>query len=366
MLVAAKEEEAMALSTSSDACAVFHLAAEPDELIARYGTTPQLSENSHQGFARKNLSSSQGGAWTNSAQALGIEPVLLVEGVRSRCTGKERDAESGLDDFAARFYTSNYGRFLSPDESKYSKPADPQTWNLYGYVANNPLNAVDPTGHMLNPIPMQHSGGGATAASGETADLEETGSGSMGSGGSSDDSSDEDQKKNQQAQKKPAAQQQAPVLLVADTDEEADLANVIYNETSRLQVDPKAKAGETGSADDLHDGRLAIGEIANRVLASDHPERINVTSDLSPKEQKDMANGNVNAINAHNDSLVAAKEVLAGSNTTNGATQYRTRFGANISTPIGNTKGHTGSPVTMSFGPFPAGGRRREVIVVAQ
>jgi RHS repeat-associated protein len=62
-------------------------------------------------------------------------------------TGKERDAESGLDDFAARFYTSNYGRFLSADDSKYVKPADPQTWNLYSYVANNPINAVDPTGH---------------------------------------------------------------------------------------------------------------------------------------------------------------------------------------------------------------------------
>ena len=62
-------------------------------------------------------------------------------------TGKERDSESGLDDFVARFYTSNYGRFLSPDESKYAKPTDPQTWNLYGYVANNPINAVDPSGH---------------------------------------------------------------------------------------------------------------------------------------------------------------------------------------------------------------------------
>ena len=62
-------------------------------------------------------------------------------------TGKERDSESGLDDFAARFYTSNYGRFLSPDDSKYIHSADPQTLNLYTYVANNPINAVDPTGH---------------------------------------------------------------------------------------------------------------------------------------------------------------------------------------------------------------------------
>jgi RHS repeat-associated protein len=62
-------------------------------------------------------------------------------------TGKERDTESGLDDFAARFYTSNYGRFLSPDDAKYMNPADPQSFNLYGYVANNPINSVDPTGH---------------------------------------------------------------------------------------------------------------------------------------------------------------------------------------------------------------------------
>ena len=71
-----------------------------------------------------------------------------------------------LDDFAARFYTSNYGRFLSADDSKYIHPADPQTLNLYTYVANNPLNSVDPTGHEVDPLlanapanrykPMEH------------------------------------------------------------------------------------------------------------------------------------------------------------------------------------------------------------------
>ena len=79
--------------------------------------------------------------------------------------GKERDSESGLDDFAARFYTSNYGRFLSPDESKYAIASDPQSWNLYGYVANNPINSVDPTGHAPEsfgrhePLPMDHGSG---------------------------------------------------------------------------------------------------------------------------------------------------------------------------------------------------------------
>jgi RHS repeat-associated protein len=68
-------------------------------------------------------------------------------------TGKERDAESGLDYFGARYYASNMGRFMSPDWAAkaepvpYSKLDDPQTLNLYSYVRNNPLGGVDPDGH---------------------------------------------------------------------------------------------------------------------------------------------------------------------------------------------------------------------------
>jgi len=68
-------------------------------------------------------------------------------------TGKERDTESGLDDFGARYYTSQFGRFMTPDWSAspvlvpYADLGNPQTFNLYSYVANNPLNTVDPEGH---------------------------------------------------------------------------------------------------------------------------------------------------------------------------------------------------------------------------
>ena len=61
-------------------------------------------------------------------------------------TGKERDAESGLDYFGARYYASNMGRFMSPD-SVGGSPENPQSWNLYGYVNNNPLTNIDPDGH---------------------------------------------------------------------------------------------------------------------------------------------------------------------------------------------------------------------------
>jgi len=63
-------------------------------------------------------------------------------------TGKERDFESGLDYFGARYYTSTMGRFMSPDPSAltFADPLNPQSLNLYAYVNNNPLSFVDPTG----------------------------------------------------------------------------------------------------------------------------------------------------------------------------------------------------------------------------
>ncbi|HEX6880043.1 MAG TPA: RHS repeat-associated core domain-containing protein, partial [Terriglobales bacterium] len=55
-------------------------------------------------------------------------------------TGKERDTETGLDYFGARYYASNMGRWMSPDDVRNdSNVADPQSWNLYSYVRNNPL-----------------------------------------------------------------------------------------------------------------------------------------------------------------------------------------------------------------------------------
>lgn len=60
-------------------------------------------------------------------------------------TGKERDAESGLDNFGARYDSSSMGRFMSPDPLG-GHPEDPQTLNKYAYVRNNPTTLTDPTG----------------------------------------------------------------------------------------------------------------------------------------------------------------------------------------------------------------------------
>lgn len=46
-------------------------------------------------------------------------------------TGKERDAETGLDYFGARYFSGAQGRFTSPDEPLLDQhPEDPQSWNL--------------------------------------------------------------------------------------------------------------------------------------------------------------------------------------------------------------------------------------------
>jgi RHS repeat-associated protein len=62
-------------------------------------------------------------------------------------TGKERDSESGLDYFGARYDSSNLGRFLSPDEPFSDQNQEsPQSWNLYSYARNNPLRFIDADG----------------------------------------------------------------------------------------------------------------------------------------------------------------------------------------------------------------------------
>ncbi len=62
-------------------------------------------------------------------------------------TGKERDSETGLDYFGARYYGSTMGRFLSVDPLLSTlRPENPQTLNRYAYTLNNPLRYTDPTG----------------------------------------------------------------------------------------------------------------------------------------------------------------------------------------------------------------------------
>ena len=61
--------------------------------------------------------------------------------------GLEHDYESGLDHAKYREYSSAGGQWMSPDLYQGSYDfADPQSFDRYSYVGNNPLSLVDPTG----------------------------------------------------------------------------------------------------------------------------------------------------------------------------------------------------------------------------
>jgi RHS repeat-associated protein len=67
--------------------------------------------------------------------------------IAQKFTSKERDAETGLDYFEARYYSGAQGRFTSPDPSRESvDTTNPQSWNRYAYTYNNPLRYVDSNG----------------------------------------------------------------------------------------------------------------------------------------------------------------------------------------------------------------------------
>ena len=75
-------------------------------------------------------------------------------------TGSVRDLGSGLQYMNARYYDPATGRFVSQD-TYTGTPYAPWTQHLYSYCGNNPVNMVDPTGHM--PIqPMAVCDGGTT------------------------------------------------------------------------------------------------------------------------------------------------------------------------------------------------------------
>jgi RHS repeat-associated protein len=91
------------------------------------------------------------------------------DNVRQHFTQKERDNETGLDYFLARYYSSTQGRFTGVDpqnivfEKEQGRNAgerarilqsylvQPQNWNKYAYTRNNPLAYTDPNGRCSAP-----------------------------------------------------------------------------------------------------------------------------------------------------------------------------------------------------------------------
>ena len=92
-------------------------------------------------------------------------------GQSHKFTGKERDFESGLDYFGARYYGSKIEGFTTVDPAYTIKEnlVDPQRWNRYAYARNNPLRYVDPDGRELRTVAQETINAIAGPAAGRVA-----------------------------------------------------------------------------------------------------------------------------------------------------------------------------------------------------
>ena len=119
--------------------------------IAEYGDgTTYFIHPDHLGSTRAMTKMDQSVCQSIDYLPFGQQTILTNTcGTNHLFTGKENDAETSFDYLGARYYGSQFLRFTSPDpenRSGYDNPADPQGWNAYSYVRNNPLNLTDPDG----------------------------------------------------------------------------------------------------------------------------------------------------------------------------------------------------------------------------
>jgi RHS repeat-associated protein len=121
-----------------------------------------------QGSAR--LVTQESTPWVSSDVAYSLFgfPYALSGSADYSYTGMNQDTSAALYDFPAREYEYQ-GRWVSPDPAGLAAvdPTNPQSWNRYAYVANNPLAYVDPSG-MAQDCPAALRTGGICGWDGST------------------------------------------------------------------------------------------------------------------------------------------------------------------------------------------------------
>jgi RHS repeat-associated protein len=79
-------------------------------------------------------------------QPRSMAPYATISSTDFTYTGQRALPNTGLMDYRARFYSPMLGRFLQPD-TLIPGVDNPQSWNRFSYVTNNPIQYNDPTGH---------------------------------------------------------------------------------------------------------------------------------------------------------------------------------------------------------------------------
>jgi RHS repeat-associated protein len=87
-------------------------------------------------------------SYTPYGEALFLDPTTYYSASSSAignnilCTGRERDAETGIQLNRERYYHAQLGRWLRRDPKDYKG----SKWNLYEYVSDEPITGLDPQG----------------------------------------------------------------------------------------------------------------------------------------------------------------------------------------------------------------------------
>jgi RHS repeat-associated protein len=140
----------------------------PRMLIDQTGTLATIKRHDYLPFGEELFAPAGGRSAANRYGCPPGQQGCVGDGVRQQFTQKERDVETGLDYFLARYYSSVQGRFTSPDEFKggayefwllgdpsagekqalpFGDIRFPQSLNKFQYCFNNPFKFIDPSGH---------------------------------------------------------------------------------------------------------------------------------------------------------------------------------------------------------------------------
>jgi len=142
---------AMVLSPAVTGCSGGTGGASPDPSAVREGTIYYIDD--HLGSAQLIADAESGVIYEEVIYPYGLGAESgggPKAGADYSFTTKERDGETGLIYFGARYYSPDLGRWISPDPLFLQRPEattkEASSSNLYMYVRNNPVNLIDPFG----------------------------------------------------------------------------------------------------------------------------------------------------------------------------------------------------------------------------
>ncbi len=250
-------------------------------------------------------------------------------------TSKERDSETGNDDFGARYYSNRFGRWLSADWSNvpvpvpYANLTNPQTLNLYSMVSDDPESFADLDGHAEACFDV--GGGGLCNANGHEAPPEQS----------------QPQSQAAQQQQAQAAAKNVDNSQVGNTTV-GSLAKTLSNEDRSLST-PKG-----GDPSELEKGKTALANAIINNAELDHPAKVApATGTATSQDAQIMRDASTNRANG-------------GADPVQGRTQYGTSHHANLHDRSANNhlKGKAGrETVHQKFGPFKDSTSRRPTYI---